>query len=89
MPLLLACVEAVNKIFGGLFLLVAMMWRDAKQPAAPAPQRPDQRSLGYGDNQYPRKDFAYAALTNNSSSAEPSYPRRRENTQRPHYYQSQ
>ena len=85
MPLLLACVEAVNKMVGGFFLLIAMMWRDSKRPTPPPPKM-NQPSLGYGDDGqgYPRRDFAYRALTEDVSA----YPRRRENTQRPHYYQS-
>ncbi len=30
MPFLLACVEVVNKVFGGVFLLIAMVWRDLR-----------------------------------------------------------
>ncbi len=38
MPLMIACVEALNKTVGGLFLLIAMMWRDAKNPRPQPPQ---------------------------------------------------
>lgn len=39
-PFLLGCLDMVSKIVGGFYLLIAMIWRDARQPADPRPSMP-------------------------------------------------
>ena len=34
-PFLLACVEMVGKVIGGFYMLLAMVWRDARNPRPP------------------------------------------------------
>lgn len=35
-PIVISIINMIGKIIGGFYLLIAMMWRDGKQPTTPA-----------------------------------------------------
>ncbi len=82
MPFLLACVEMVNKFFGGIFLLIAMVWRDLTKTNSPPP--PAQNSGAFQmlqRNASGQSSSSYQRHLEGDST----YPYRRENVQRPYF----
>ena len=69
----------VNKFFGALFLLVAMVWRDVRSPNNKNDGGGDSnRTMGYqrpADHRRPQPNYLQG----------PSYPYRREQVQRPYF----
>ena len=84
MPFLLACVEMVNKFFGGVFLLVAMVWRDVRQGSRrpSRPETPTSAALGMLQRNAPQ---GYNGSSYQRHLEAQSFPYRRENVQRPYF----
>ena len=69
-PILLACVDAVNRVIAGFFTLLAMIWKDVRKPASP---QETANRLAYERNDARRKYLEG-----------PSYPYRRD-VNRPYF----
>ena len=72
-PMFLSVVDMFNKVVGGYYMLLAMMWRDFRRP-----QQPPQGSQ--------RGEGAAAAAAGRYLEPPPEYPYRRLNVQRPYAY---
>ncbi len=89
MPFLLACVEVVNKIFGGIFLLVAMVWRDLRSGGGGSPAETPPPALGLSNRSAAAAGAGTgAAYQRRFDGGGITYPYRRENVQRPYFSSS-
>lgn len=89
MPFMLACLDTINKVIGGFFLLFTMMWKDmiyGKRPnnSIPAGLQQEKSQLSL---QHSSKSTSFPTIQrgeNNPYLTKPRYPYMRSEVQRPY-----
>ena len=88
MPFLLACLDTINKVIGGFFLLFTMMWKDMiygrNQSNAPSGLQQEKGPLSLQHNPKATNFPAIERGENNPYIRKPRYPYLRSEVQRPY-----
>lgn len=89
MPFLLACLDTINKVIGGFFLLITMMWKDMVYGRSPGNNIPQglKQERSQLSLQHNPKSTSFPTIErgeNNPYIRKPRYPYLRSEVQRPY-----